>query len=124
MRVLLLSLSIFFFFQAEDGIRYHCVTGVQTCALPICLRDSLRSARAERSESRRRTRPAPSRPPPHRPYASPFPPPRCAPIFAQCPPVKPSLERPGPRRVRGVAGREAGGARRPLPGRRRSGSRG
>src|SRR5215204_4983727 len=26
---------LFFFFQAEDGIRYHCVTGVQTCALPI-----------------------------------------------------------------------------------------
>src|SRR5579875_1566018 len=25
----------FFFFQAEDGIRGHCVTGVQTCALPI-----------------------------------------------------------------------------------------
>src|SRR5260221_10621244 len=25
----------FFFFQAEDGIRDHCVTGVQTCALPI-----------------------------------------------------------------------------------------
>ena len=24
-----------FFFQAEDGIRVHCVTGVQTCALPI-----------------------------------------------------------------------------------------
>ena len=23
-----------FFFQAEDGIRDHCVTGVQTCALP------------------------------------------------------------------------------------------
>src|SRR5260221_10668596 len=23
------------FFQAEDGIRDHCVTGVQTCALPI-----------------------------------------------------------------------------------------
>src|SRR5438034_9031046 len=31
----------FFFFQAEDGIRDHCVTGVQTCALPI-------SGRAER----------------------------------------------------------------------------
>src|SRR2546430_8064593 len=30
----------FFFFQAEDGIRYLTVTGVQTCALPI-----LRSAR-------------------------------------------------------------------------------
>src|SRR5436190_18556010 len=25
-----------FFFQAEDGIRDHCVTRVQTCALPIC----------------------------------------------------------------------------------------
>src|SRR5882762_10742347 len=28
-------LSIFFFFQAEDGIRDSSVTGVQTCALPI-----------------------------------------------------------------------------------------
>src|SRR5256885_1565303 len=27
--------SIFFFFQAEDGIRDYKVTGVQTCALPI-----------------------------------------------------------------------------------------
>src|SRR5260370_39601358 len=27
---------IFFFFQAEDGIRDSSVTGVQTCALPIC----------------------------------------------------------------------------------------
>src|SRR5699024_11360200 len=27
----------FFFFQAEDGIRDRNVTGVQTCALPICL---------------------------------------------------------------------------------------
>src|SRR5258706_8217733 len=27
---------IFFFFQAEDGIRDWSVTGVQTCALPIC----------------------------------------------------------------------------------------
>src|SRR5437764_3634571 len=26
-----------FFFQAEDGIRDTSVTGVQTCALPICL---------------------------------------------------------------------------------------
>src|SRR5438034_242044 len=25
----------YFLFQAEDGIRDHCVTGVQTCALPI-----------------------------------------------------------------------------------------
>src|SRR5204863_2218407 len=28
----------FFFFQAEDGIRDLYVTGVQTCALPICRR--------------------------------------------------------------------------------------
>src|SRR5690606_40884696 len=27
----------FFFFQAEDGIRDFHVTGVQTCALPICV---------------------------------------------------------------------------------------
>src|SRR3712207_8520656 len=27
-----------FFFQAEDGIRDIGVTGVQTCALPICMR--------------------------------------------------------------------------------------
>src|SRR5438034_3967529 len=33
--MLYISLFIFFFFQAEDGIRDHCVTGVQTCALPI-----------------------------------------------------------------------------------------
>src|SRR5260221_5583860 len=30
-----LCVCFFFFFQAEDGIRDHCVTGVQTCALPI-----------------------------------------------------------------------------------------
>src|SRR5256885_3793554 len=29
-------ISYFFFFQAEDGIRDYKVTGVQTCALPIC----------------------------------------------------------------------------------------
>src|SRR5438552_11060436 len=27
---------VLFFFQAEDGIRDDLVTGVQTCALPIC----------------------------------------------------------------------------------------
>src|SRR5256886_12911355 len=32
------SACLFFFFQAEDGIRYLTVTGVQTCALPIFLR--------------------------------------------------------------------------------------
>src|SRR5256885_4135445 len=29
---------VFFFFQAEDGIRDYKVTGVQTCALPISAR--------------------------------------------------------------------------------------
>src|SRR2546429_2282582 len=36
--------SIFFFFQAEDGIRDVAVTGVQTCALPI----STTTSRVER----------------------------------------------------------------------------
>src|SRR5256884_1887910 len=30
--------GVFFFFQAEDGIRDVAVTGVQTCALPISIR--------------------------------------------------------------------------------------
>src|SRR3954463_3075077 len=34
----LFCILIFFFFQAEDGIRDYRVTGVQTCALPICTR--------------------------------------------------------------------------------------
>src|SRR5256885_13417778 len=29
------EVAVFFFFQAEDGIRDYKVTGVQTCALPI-----------------------------------------------------------------------------------------
>src|SRR5690606_39931620 len=31
------TMAPYFFFQAEDGIRDFHVTGVQTCALPICL---------------------------------------------------------------------------------------
>src|SRR5256885_8891520 len=41
----------FFFFQAEDGIRDYKVTGVQTCALPICLDG--RMIRQERQSRRR-----------------------------------------------------------------------
>src|SRR2546422_443403 len=33
--VVLVRTGFVFFFQAEDGIRYVAVTGVQTCALPI-----------------------------------------------------------------------------------------
>src|SRR5438046_9831809 len=38
----------FFFFQAEDGIRDWSVTGVQTCALPICSVGSARESSAQR----------------------------------------------------------------------------
>src|SRR6266508_6462981 len=43
-----------FFFQAEDGIRYGHVTGVQTCALPI----SDRSTPLDRPRSFRNDRPS------------------------------------------------------------------
>src|SRR5205807_4428387 len=36
-----------FFFQAEDGIRYYKVTGVQTCALPISSRSVRHTSRSE-----------------------------------------------------------------------------
>src|SRR5205809_6708748 len=36
-------LFVCFFFQAEDGIRDVAVTGVQTCALPICPHPFIRS---------------------------------------------------------------------------------
>src|SRR5437763_14537800 len=35
MRLAVVVFVLFFFFQAEDGIRDTSVTGVQTCALPI-----------------------------------------------------------------------------------------
>src|SRR5437762_11493233 len=40
--ILKMIVDIFFFFQAEDGIRDTSVTGVQTCALPIWSRISRR----------------------------------------------------------------------------------
>src|SRR2546425_11078810 len=51
---------VFFFFQAEDGIRDKLVTGVQTCALPIsklrrrggpCLEDRLGKLELQRREA-------------------------------------------------------------------------
>src|SRR5205823_8929970 len=36
-----MSDNFIFFFQAEDGIRDKLVTGVQTCALPICMAAAL-----------------------------------------------------------------------------------
>src|SRR5436309_12225405 len=49
-----MTLVVFFFFQAEDGIRDFHVTGVQTCALPISHADRPRQPGRDRSE-----RPAP-----------------------------------------------------------------
>src|SRR2546430_5288772 len=46
---------LFFFFQAEDGIRDLTVTGVQTCALPICRR-RIRASAGSASTSRAPTR--------------------------------------------------------------------
>src|SRR5690606_40316680 len=44
------SRFLFFFFQAEDGIRYFHVTGVQTCALPISCRHLIAGLRAVASK--------------------------------------------------------------------------
>src|SRR5579885_3771429 len=52
-------MGCFFFFQAEDGIRDRNVTGVQTCALPICpaARAGTRAGPgARRARDRRRAR--------------------------------------------------------------------
>src|SRR5205823_12068847 len=40
------SARLFFFFQAEDGIRDKLVSGVQTCALPISPHGALERVRA------------------------------------------------------------------------------
>src|SRR5262249_60002582 len=50
------TVCVFFFFQAEDGIRDWSVTGVQTCALPILFHSARELARGtvrERPEARR-----------------------------------------------------------------------
>src|SRR5207245_8609968 len=41
-----------FFFQAEDGIRYATVTGVQTCALPISMKSGRRKAARDHALAR------------------------------------------------------------------------
>src|SRR2546429_2604073 len=48
-QAVLFLLFVFFFFQAEDGIRDVAVTGVQTCALPICRGTARWSARWSRA---------------------------------------------------------------------------
>src|SRR3989475_11269218 len=45
----LVVICVFFFFQAEDGIRDLTVTGVQTCALPISLLAYFRSQHSNQS---------------------------------------------------------------------------
>src|SRR5229473_5871142 len=43
---------LFFFFQAEDGIRDKLVTGVQTCALPISWGFSSEAAESEAQDEK------------------------------------------------------------------------
>src|SRR5205085_3889715 len=53
---IIILLFVFFFFQAEDGIRDLTVTGVQTCALPICtccVQSSVQSTAGDTATSRR-----------------------------------------------------------------------
>src|SRR5438046_4793770 len=56
---------IFFFFQAEDGIRDWSVTGVQTCALPIWASPTRRRSPEHRTKENGRRACAP---PVLRPY--------------------------------------------------------
>src|SRR5438034_1652648 len=62
MSVYYVVVFVFFFFQAEDGIRDHCVTGVQTCALPIsavgCDRGERTAEAARRAEAAEASRQA------------------------------------------------------------------
>src|SRR5258708_28663591 len=51
----------FFFFQAEDGIRDDLVTGVQTCALPICCGGPPTTASTIATPTRRSTSTRPGR---------------------------------------------------------------
>src|SRR5256885_10460989 len=53
---------VFFFFQAEDGIRDYKVTGVQTCALPISPRAPSAQRRPRRSAGSTRSPTAPPTP--------------------------------------------------------------
>src|SRR5690554_6983030 len=49
---------LFFFFQAEDGIRDADVTGVQTCALPICLAKAKGKIMTKKRKTPRQCEPA------------------------------------------------------------------
>src|SRR2546430_13262468 len=51
------SYVLFFFFQAEDGIRDLTVTGVQTCALPISASRALDRSRRRGGAGLERARP-------------------------------------------------------------------
>src|SRR6266536_3258822 len=82
------SISLFFFFQAEDGIRDPLVTGVQTCALPISRRPA-RSGSAPPCRGRWSDRRAQGRwwPPPRRATRTP----------RSCPAPRPAPTRNTPR---------------------------
>src|SRR3989441_2659436 len=54
MRLMAFTRWLFFFFQAEDGIRDKLVTGVQTCALPISSAEPIRDVRVSVARCPRR----------------------------------------------------------------------
>src|SRR3989442_7849020 len=64
--------SLFFFFQAEDGIRDADVTGVQTCALPICAASRRNAAPRGHGRGLPRARRQSRRAPAHQPIQFPI----------------------------------------------------
>src|SRR3989442_7388985 len=64
--------SLFFFFQAEDGIRDADVTGVQTCALPICAASRRNAAPRGHGRGLPRARRQSRRAPVHQPIQFPI----------------------------------------------------
>src|SRR3989441_5815159 len=89
-------LKLFFFFQAEDGIRDKLVTGVQTCALPISpgrrAYGAGRPAGRHRRPCGRRARPETA--PALRPHSA-TPPCRSRETTLRRPPVPPAPAGPG-----------------------------
>src|SRR2546426_3606012 len=65
----LLRYIVFFFFQAEDGIRDYKVTGVQTCALPIYPGGAVGRSEGSAAGERARAVRGPTAAPLHRPGA-------------------------------------------------------
>src|SRR5688572_31420463 len=80
--------GLFFFFQAEDGIRDLTVTGVQTCALPIYFSPNRRGSPASTRRRSGCARRVSAAPPPPAPDAK-----RIASYSMSSSPIWPSVDR-------------------------------